>query len=120
MHPSQTQLVCRWRVCVFFLMIRRPPRSTLFPYTTLFRSIGTHSIETSTGHRTVVDMPSSDQNCTFLETRRNINSVTVSIRHRQLAAERPASGPKNVRFLSGLPRHDTGVVSQDSWPGQFR
>src|SRR3712207_7155303 len=29
------------RACVFiffFLMIRRPPRSTLFPYTTLFRS----------------------------------------------------------------------------------
>src|ERR1035441_10855682 len=29
----------RWRVVCFFLMIRRPPRSTLFPYTTLFRSI---------------------------------------------------------------------------------
>src|SRR3712207_7805097 len=26
---------------VFFLMIRRPPRSTLFPYTTLFRSDST-------------------------------------------------------------------------------
>ncbi len=26
------------QTCVFFLMIRRPPRSTLFPYTTLFRS----------------------------------------------------------------------------------
>src|SRR5438034_4258691 len=26
----------------FFLMIRRPPRSTLFPYTTLFRSEITH------------------------------------------------------------------------------
>src|SRR3712207_7628880 len=26
--------------CLFFLMIRRPPRSTLFPYTTLFRSVG--------------------------------------------------------------------------------
>src|SRR5262249_60395046 len=25
---------------LFFLMIRRPPRSTLFPYTTLFRSSG--------------------------------------------------------------------------------
>src|SRR2546423_6224976 len=25
---------------IFFLMIRRPPRSTLFPYTTLFRSGG--------------------------------------------------------------------------------
>src|SRR3712207_7957914 len=24
---------------IFFLMIRRPPRSTLFPYTTLFRSV---------------------------------------------------------------------------------
>src|SRR3712207_8001765 len=27
----------------FFLMIRRPPRSTLFPYTTLFRSRGRSS-----------------------------------------------------------------------------
>src|SRR5438552_18991807 len=25
-------------VCFFFLLLRRPPRSTLFPYTTLFRS----------------------------------------------------------------------------------
>src|SRR3989442_11946217 len=28
------------RLVFFFLMIRRPPRSTLFPYTTLFRSLG--------------------------------------------------------------------------------
>src|SRR6266699_7196911 len=26
-------------IIFFFLMIRRPPRSTLFPYTTLFRSM---------------------------------------------------------------------------------
>src|SRR6266436_9440774 len=33
--PMVQVLLC----CVFFfLMIRRPPRSTLFPYTTLFRS----------------------------------------------------------------------------------
>src|SRR5438132_10848482 len=31
MIPSSSSL--------FFLMIRRPPRSTLFPYTTLFRSV---------------------------------------------------------------------------------
>src|SRR2546426_7840896 len=31
----------------FFLMIRRPPRSTLFPYTTLFRSSGS---QVWTGH----------------------------------------------------------------------
>src|SRR3712207_7260025 len=30
----RTEIVCFF----FFLMIRRPPRSTLFPYTTLFRS----------------------------------------------------------------------------------
>src|SRR2546426_4768489 len=30
---------CRFFLFFFFLMIRRPPRSTLFPYTTLFRSL---------------------------------------------------------------------------------
>src|SRR6266481_8497169 len=29
-------------ISFFFLMIRRPPRSTLFPYTTLFRSPAPH------------------------------------------------------------------------------
>src|SRR3712207_7854590 len=29
----------------FFLMIRRPPRSTLFPYTTLFRSQGGEQLD---------------------------------------------------------------------------
>src|SRR2546422_10065642 len=32
-------LCARLSLFFFFLMIRRPPRSTLFPYTTLFRSI---------------------------------------------------------------------------------
>src|SRR5256885_12136634 len=35
----------------FFLMIRRPPRSTLFPYTTLFRSLETrHRLAQFLGH----------------------------------------------------------------------
>src|SRR3989339_1404095 len=39
MYPPTLALfaVGTWLV-FFFLMIRRPPRSTLFPYTTLFRS----------------------------------------------------------------------------------
>ena len=32
-------------VSFFFLMIRRPPRSTLFPYTTLFRSIADQTLD---------------------------------------------------------------------------
>src|SRR2546429_5578165 len=36
----------------FFLMIRRPPRSTLFPYTTLFRSpVLRHEVCPGTGSR---------------------------------------------------------------------
>src|ERR1035437_5196879 len=35
------------RCLIFFLMIRRPPRSTLFPYTTLTRSGGYPEIPTS-------------------------------------------------------------------------
>src|SRR5256885_771345 len=35
MRPSLVLFLVLW---FFFLMIRRPPRSTLFPYTTLFRS----------------------------------------------------------------------------------
>src|SRR5438874_6706921 len=37
---SCSSIVCSFRFKhFFFLMIRRPPRSTLFPYTTLFRSL---------------------------------------------------------------------------------
>src|SRR4030066_268308 len=36
--PASLCLLCLF---FFFLMIRRPPRSTLFPYTTLFRSRAT-------------------------------------------------------------------------------
>src|SRR3712207_9222163 len=32
------KMTTRYSFIFFFLMIRRPPRSTLFPYTTLFRS----------------------------------------------------------------------------------
>src|SRR5258706_13488086 len=35
-YPFEPYSFC---VYFFFLMIRRPPRSTLFPYTTLFRSL---------------------------------------------------------------------------------
>src|SRR5258708_9167751 len=40
MHPHERGAEAFLRIFFFFLMIRRPPRSTLFPYTTLFRSAG--------------------------------------------------------------------------------
>src|SRR6201989_1201528 len=36
----------------FFLMMRRPPRSTLFPYTTLFRSLVMHALVSAPRIRT--------------------------------------------------------------------
>src|ERR1041385_9454121 len=60
------------RSLVFFLMIRRPPRSTLFPYTTLFRS---SDRETSTRPREVLaqaageDLTRSEEHTSELQSR---------------------------------------------------
>src|SRR3712207_7334938 len=49
-------MLCRMGLNLFFfLMIRRPPRSTLFPYTTLFRSRGRISVRRP---RTATSRPS--------------------------------------------------------------
>src|SRR3712207_7209766 len=47
----------------FFLMIRRPPRSALFPYTTLFRSVrhGEHLVGTEQSARERADAPTEDR-----------------------------------------------------------
>src|SRR3712207_8994542 len=41
----------------FFLMIRRPPRSTLFPYTTLFRSLRGRRRRRRPAHRHPLHVP---------------------------------------------------------------
>src|SRR3712207_7822282 len=59
----------------FFLMIRRPPRSTLFPYTTLFRSaVDRRRVEAADHPRPVlegrlqqVDRPRPDQQAALRE-----------------------------------------------------
>src|SRR2546429_6329474 len=38
-------------------MIRRPPRSTLFPYTTLFRSVGTEVLDALELERVILEAP---------------------------------------------------------------
>src|SRR5690349_24869056 len=46
--PSHSNMFLHSLLFFFFLMIRRPPRSTLFPYTTLFRS--SRWFKSSTAH----------------------------------------------------------------------
>src|SRR5690242_21641828 len=45
LHKCCNNIIKILRVYLFYLMIRRPPRSTLFPYTTLFRSIAPAAAE---------------------------------------------------------------------------
>src|SRR2546425_7354161 len=58
----------------FFLMIRRPPRSTLFPYTTLFRSCRVH------------------QRVQRLQAQRRQHLLDVGIRRTEVAGDEPDSG----------------------------
>src|SRR4030042_3013460 len=51
----------------FFLMIRRPPRSTLFPYTTLFRSlVGKHFRSLLLNEREMPETRAEDRKSTRL------------------------------------------------------
>src|SRR5256885_14501381 len=45
-------------------MIRRPPRSTLFPYTTLFRSLGGTDLMTGDGDEGTADVPERNRDLT--------------------------------------------------------
>src|SRR6266576_6275953 len=56
----------------FFLMIRRPPRSTLFPYTTLFRSrwVGTASCRRPASVAPL--RPRSEEHTSELQSRRDL------------------------------------------------
>src|SRR3712207_8754036 len=57
---------------VFFLMIRRPPRSTLFPYTTLFRSQRSASLQRSP--RRWAGQPDSGRPCCAVDGPRGIRA----------------------------------------------
>src|SRR6266496_5023064 len=56
----------------FFLMIRRPPRSTLFPYTTLFRSRMIVSRRRWPGPAWFARSPRSEEHTSELQSRRDL------------------------------------------------
>src|SRR5215204_7020709 len=62
----------------FFLMIRRPPRSTLFPYTTLFRSAEARPCRPGLDPR---DDAAFDRGALVLEARRDRKSTRLNSSH---------------------------------------
>src|SRR5208283_4234922 len=88
-------------VCFFFLMIRRPPRSTLFPYTTLFRSIT--SMRLFCGDRGLVSLvPKLGQD--RKSTRLNSSHITISYAVFCLKKKNSSRPPRLPRCPSGIPR----------------
>src|SRR6266496_1081257 len=91
----------------FFLMIRRPPRSTLFPYTTLFRSkprAGAPSTASSSG-TCATPPPRLDRKSTRL----NSSHVEISYAVFCLKKKRPVGGGAS----RGAPRGSTGGPGSD-------
>src|SRR5476649_134595 len=73
---------CHLIRCCFFLMIRLPPRSTLFPYTTLFRSQNTDARFEKLGRTIDINVPSGemiypDRKSTRLNSSHTVSSYAV-------------------------------------------
>src|SRR3989449_7721175 len=80
----------------FFLMIRRPPRSTLFPYTTLFRSLG-ETMEPTTNYavvRTQQDFRNGDRKSTRL------NSSHGYISYAVFCLKKKNKGPDRIQYVA--------------------
>src|SRR2546429_8743617 len=75
----------------FFLMIRRPPRSTLFPYTPLFRSDRGRVVQTLDAH------PSTEHG---LEQERPFGRGTRDEPHEIVARATPERDRKSTRLNS--------------------
>src|SRR2546428_8836486 len=68
----------------FFLMIRRPPRSTLFPYTTLFRSLALFAV--SAASRAFCSSVSNcSRNCSASRLRLDRKSTRLNSSHDQIS-----------------------------------
>src|SRR3712207_8139144 len=82
----------------FFLMIRRPPRSTLFPYTTLFRSQGRRQSDGSLGPK----MGSSELS----------HSLSVYKRHFHQKRACPEAATENGRHIRRSEEHTSELQSR--------
>src|SRR5260363_222122 len=90
----------------FFLMIRRPPRSTLFPYTTLFRSLPLTPPATSPPSPRWICCPSDeDRKSTRLNSSHQIISYAVFCLKKKKIMERTTTQLEemdNMRHIHGF------------------
>src|SRR5689334_24621311 len=78
-------------------MIRRPPRSTLFPYTTLFRSVGHEFHEKAYEHSFVLQQGNQNPSPAYHGDRKStrLNSSHSSISYAVFCLKKKKKKPKN-------------------------
>src|SRR3989440_8114322 len=89
MHPLDFNSFSSLRSFFFFLMIRRPPRSTLFPYTTLFRSKNLALLNTYSSEKDIEEARAralAETQTAIADTERRIEGAQK--RHKELEAEK--------------------------------
>src|SRR6266700_6807838 len=97
-------LVTLFCIFFFFLMIRRPPRSTLFPYTTLFRSPRPAQRRHLLCHAEPAGRGQGDRKSTRL------NSSHVKISYAVFCLKKKK---KNIYILLFLKKYNTGSYFDD-------
>src|SRR2546426_9048011 len=109
---------CSSHTCLvffFFLMIRRPPRSTLFPYTTLFRSGSTscsrsqrmRAASFSAGRRPVTSAGRSEEHTSELQSPCNLVCRLLLEKKKTLTYNKSP----HARFDSLFSIHNTTQIS---------
>src|SRR5688572_33415708 len=96
----------------FFLMIRRPPRSTLFPYTTLFRSDVVHvSLREETLKRALMELPDrerSEEHTSELQSQSNLVCRLLLEKKKKITQSRQPYNNTSIPFhniSAHTPRH---------------
>src|SRR5438874_9120692 len=102
-----------WSFSFFFLVMRRPPRSTLFPYTTLFRSVVGLSMTAS--HCLPFNASScplrSPINCSTDRKSTRLNSSHVEISYAVFCLKKKTDHPPLSLYLGTADTLDTDQVT---------
>src|SRR5258707_7299867 len=98
-------------------MIRRPPRSTLFPYTTLFRSFGADAVcrrslgATAAGARRVVALRALDRKSTRLNSSHaNISYAVFCLKKKKKRDQNRPASQHGVGWLAMRSVRQTGAA----------
>src|SRR2546428_8492935 len=117
-HLFSRSFVCCQLLFFFFLMIRRPPSSTLFPYTTLFRSVSARARSSGARARRPDSAPSrsrvgraasgrsscpprTDRKSTRLNSSHDQISYAVFCFEKKEERREVGAGPRGVAVMSG-------------------